>query len=111
MKNDRNPGIWVLIWEYSVRAFLMSTNMTVFGWFSKIFASASVSIGRVSLKRTLEDNMYRCLSEKYATAVEITFFAHIYDLKQDVIVYTFITGTAVILDADWSKVVRTRTVR
>ena len=39
LKNDWNPGTWVLICKYSVRAYLMNTNMTGFRCFSKIFAS------------------------------------------------------------------------
>ena len=34
-------GTWVLIWEYSARAYPMNTNMTGFRWFTKIFASLS----------------------------------------------------------------------
>ena len=37
-ENGWNPGIWVLIWGYSVRIHPMNTNTTRFRWF-KTFAS------------------------------------------------------------------------
>ena len=60
LKNDWNPGMWVLIWDW--QSYPMNTKMTRLRWFSKMFglvlwrkvASENGSVNPITLRVPLE---------------------------------------------------------
>ena len=78
-ENLENPGIWVLIWEYSARAFEWIPNTIGLRWFKKMESCAldesSLSIGRVKPTIVMLRIFFYCYSSGFPFA-ECTAAGH-----------------------------------